>query len=230
MGKAEKEQNRHKAIMEQFLSVLNHNTDKYVLKGGTALMLCYGLDRFSEDIDLDGSNDYIKEIVHKFCTDNGYNYRIAKDTPSVSRFMIHYNDKMNRPLKVEVSYRKRNIDPETTAVISGIRVYKIDSLCQQKAHAYEARDQIRDLYDVCFICNKYFDSLTASTISGLSDAVAHKGIEHFDYVTRNQSDPLIDPDELASSFLTMMDKLGLINDQEYDNRDPITNAEEVYDI
>ena len=24
------------------------------LKGGTALLLCYGLDRFSEDIDLDG--------------------------------------------------------------------------------------------------------------------------------------------------------------------------------
>ena len=211
--KLTKKQAWHKDVIKDFLESLNNSTDKYILKGGTALMLCYGLNRFSEDIDLDGSTDQIKDIVDRFCHDNGYNYRVAKDTPSVNRFMIHYNGKMDRPLKVEISYRKKDIDPETTTVINGIRVYKIDSICQQKAHAYESRSVIRDLNDVCFICNNYYDSLSANPINGLADAVSHRGLEHFDYIVKTQSDPLIDADVLAGDFLNMMDNLGLISDE-----------------
>ena len=37
-------------IIKKILPKLGEN---YVLKGGTALLLYYGLDRFSEDVDLD---------------------------------------------------------------------------------------------------------------------------------------------------------------------------------
>lgn len=42
----------HKEVMVDCLNYLNRFTDQFVLKGSTALMLCYGLNRFSEDIYL----------------------------------------------------------------------------------------------------------------------------------------------------------------------------------
>ena len=46
----------HRHVIKTFLTELNScGNDRFILKGGTALMLCYGLDRFSEDIDLDGT-------------------------------------------------------------------------------------------------------------------------------------------------------------------------------
>ena len=41
---------RHIEIMRNFLTELNKETDTFILKGGTSLLLAYGLDRFSEDI------------------------------------------------------------------------------------------------------------------------------------------------------------------------------------
>ena len=41
----------HGKAIVLFMRYLNANTQDYVLKGGTALYLCYKLDRFSEDIN-----------------------------------------------------------------------------------------------------------------------------------------------------------------------------------
>lgn len=81
---------KHYKVISDFLSYLNKKTDDYILKGGTSLLACYNLDRFSEDIDLDGkSNRNIKKIVDEFCKISDYTYRIAKDTDTVKRFMIN---------------------------------------------------------------------------------------------------------------------------------------------
>ena len=40
-------QTNHGNFIEAFLLFLNKQTDQFVIKGGTALSLCYGLDRFS---------------------------------------------------------------------------------------------------------------------------------------------------------------------------------------
>lgn len=81
-------QTNHGNFIEAFLLFLNKQTDQFVLKGGTALSLCYGLDRFSEDIDLDGRKQDIKEIVKRFCVNHGVNFRVAKDTATVKRCII----------------------------------------------------------------------------------------------------------------------------------------------
>lgn len=57
----------HEKVMVSYLLLLNKRTDQFILKGGTALARCYGLDRFSEDIDLDGTKQDIKEITKRFC-------------------------------------------------------------------------------------------------------------------------------------------------------------------
>lgn len=205
-------QEAHKDVINNFIEYLNEYTDEYVLKGGTALMLCYGLDRFSEDIDLDGHSDLIFNVVDRFCNEYDFEYRIAKDTNTVKRCMVHYGE--NKPLKIEVSCRRDYIADSETQVINGIKVYDIDRLAVMKCSAYAGRDKIRDLYDVSFIFNKYGDVLSPSTKQMMADVITGKGIEQFDYLVSNQEDELIDTDKLAESFLDMIDGLGILLDND----------------
>lgn len=197
----------HGKVIGNFLKELNQQTDRYILKGGTALAKCYNLDRFSEDIDLDGRGNAIIEICKRFATEHGYDCRIAKDTDTVKRCMLHYDGV--KPLKVEMSARRKIISKNEVTKINGIRVYTIDMLAMMKANAYQQRDKIRDLYDVTFIINNYYDKLNPSTQFTLQNALQYKGIEHFDYITHDQSDELIDVDMLAEHFLEAFDKAGL---------------------
>ena len=155
----------HGDVIKDFLSFLNRRTNDYILKGDTSLMLCYKLDRFSEDIDLDCTHSQqIKSVVEEFCAMKNYKYRVAKDTNTVKRFMINYGNE-EKPLKIEVSYRRKIISPDDYTKINGITVYKLDELCRMKTHAYSSRDRIRDLYDLTFICNNYWNELSDNILS-----------------------------------------------------------------
>lgn len=214
----EKWQDKHRSVIKSFLQELNQKSSYYVLKGGTALMECYGLDRFSEDIDLDSiDSQNIRNIIEKYCDSNGYKYRIAKDTNTTLRYFIHYdeNNTIQKPLKIEISFRN-SFSMAECIVINQVLTYKLDYLALKKANAYSGRDKIRDLYDISFIINNYFDKLSSWAISSIRDAVNQKGIEQFDYLASNQQDELIDIDKLADSFLNMYDKLMLIKDKELD--------------
>jgi len=98
---------------EQRINIIKEilpNIKNCILKGGTSLLLYYDLDRYSEDIDLDSisSNPNIFEMLKHIIQANNWNYRIAKDTPTVFRIMIDYNGQSpsgNYPLKIEVSSR-----------------------------------------------------------------------------------------------------------------------------
>lgn len=212
MSKYKKWKTRHGEVISSFLKYLNGITDNFILKGGAALMTCYGLDRFSEDIDLDGKDKSIGKIIDDFCEKEGFSYRIAKDTDTVKRYMVHYGN-IGKPLKIEISFRKKEIIKDEITKINGIAVYTIDSLCAMKANAYVGRDKIRDLYDLSFICNRYWDKLPAALKAVIRNAVEHKGIEQFDYIMREQQDDLIDKNKLTNDFLEMYDKLGLLYDK-----------------
>lgn len=113
---------KHYSLIVNFMKYLNNMSSNFVLKGGTSLMLCYNLDRFSEDIDLDSINSKynIIDIVDKFCKQLGINYRIGKNTDTVKRCLIHYSGE--KPLKVEVSYRRKNISNTEYCYINNLPV------------------------------------------------------------------------------------------------------------
>ena len=203
----------HYKIMKEFLEEINSKTSDFVLKGGTALLMCYNLDRFSEDIDLDSTNKNIKKYIDNFCKKNNFQYNIAKDTDTVKRFKIHYGDD-NRFLKIEVSYRRKELNNITT--INGIKVYDINQLAIMKAAAYTGRDKIRDFYDICFICKNYFEELHQDVKNVIANAIEYKGIEQYDYIVEDQQDDLIDEKKLLTDFLLVCDKLGIFA---YDNKD-----------
>lgn len=207
----EKWQIEHKQIIKSFLSELNSVSDQYILKGGTALMECYGLDRFSEDIDLDGKEKGILNIIKAWADKHNYNYYINKDTQAVQRCNIHYNSiKTDRLLKIETSYRNKSINNNEITKINGINVYNLNRLTTLKCSAYLGRDKIRDLYDIVFICNHYYDRLSPEAQNSLFDAFSSKGLQYFDYIIRNQKDDFIDPNKLANEFLDAYAKAGLI--------------------
>lgn len=206
---------QHSKTIDGFLRYLNSKSDKYILKGGTALMKCYGLDRFSEDIDLDSTDhNTIPVVIEQFCAENGFRYRTAKSTDTVKRYFINYgNDE--KPLKVEVSYRQKEINPDLVKNVNGINVYTLDRLTRMKCAAYSGRDKIRDLYDICFITNTHLSELSPDTQDQLRISFEAKGIEQFDYIINTQKDDLIDTDKLAEDVLTAFDSLDLLASDEF---------------
>ena len=202
----------HKKVIDSFLEFLNSRTNQYILKGGTALMKCYNLNRFSEDIDLDGRKKDIISLVDEFCKKNGFSYRIGKDTDTVKRCFINYGND-GRPLKVEASFRRKDFSDAEINRINGIIVYSINEICIQKAGAYAQRDKIRDLFDLSFITNNHFDELNPFVRSALRNALEFKGLEQFDFIVKDQPDELIDIDVLAENFLKAFDKLGILSNE-----------------
>lgn len=200
----------HGGIIKDFLLELNNVSKNYILKGGTSLMMCYGLDRFSEDIDLDAFNTKagIEKFVDNFCNSYGYTYRVAKNTDTVKRYMIHYGG--DKPLKVEISYRRKNISENEITIINNILVYNVCNILIFKLNAYNGRDKIRDLYDVTFICRNYWKIIPDVLKIQVQDALSFKGLEYFDMIIKTQSDELIDKNKLASDFLDLYNLLGLM--------------------
>lgn len=216
----------HLEVIKQILFSLNSQSDNpFVLKGGTALSICYSLNRFSEDIDLDAPREIVprdrfKDEIQRFCTDMGYSYRISKDTLTTQRAYINYGNP-SRPLKVEVSYRRNEIPRRLICIRDGIQVYTLDEMARLKAAAYNGRDKIRDLYDVAYICTHYYDELSESARDALRTALEYKDLEQFDYIIRSQKDELIDPDRLETMFLEAFDKLGLLSPKAEISEEPL---------
>lgn len=85
----------HGKVIKEFLNYLNEQTENFVLKDGTALVQCYNLNIFSENIDLDSQKENIIHHIQAFCRLNHYDYRIAKETVTVKRAFINYGNAEN---------------------------------------------------------------------------------------------------------------------------------------
>ncbi len=197
-------------ITRDFLVYLNKASSDYILKGGTALNVCYGMNRVTDGIDLDGFDTNIVSIIDNFVKEyrTKLRYEVDKDTDKVKRVFIHYNN--GKPLKIEVSYRRKDKRTCLCGWVNGILVYGIKEIMAMKINAFTNRDKIRDLYDVVFIYTRYKNALSPDIIMSLRNIVAYKGIEQFDYLIKDQKDDLINNNKLAENFLTMYYDLGLI--------------------
>ncbi|MDD7385247.1 MAG: nucleotidyl transferase AbiEii/AbiGii toxin family protein [Actinomycetaceae bacterium] len=203
---------KHQEIEQDFLHYIGSDTP-LILKGGTALLFCYGLDRFSEDLDFDAEHQGYSSLktIHDFATSYGYTYSEKKNTPTVQRATIDYGG--YKPLKIETSLRQRAVNPSRTTVINGIHVYTIEQLAIMKANAYLGRDKIRDLYDLSYIVTTAWDKLPDATQDQIREALANKGLGQFDYLLTTNNDPLINTDQLIDRFLAANDIAGLITDE-----------------
>ncbi|NQY23354.1 MAG: nucleotidyl transferase AbiEii/AbiGii toxin family protein [Campylobacteraceae bacterium] len=149
----------------------------YVLKGGTALMFGYDLDRFSEDLDFDSIKKLNLETKIRESLPHGFEIIAItkpKDTDTVQRYKVHYKTlNGNRRLKIETSYRTKEIDINDYTLIKEMQIYNIDFLLDNKLLAshdgLSPRTTARDLYDIDFIVKNFSDVINDSFIRRLNE-------------------------------------------------------------
>lgn len=174
--------------------ILPYFGDNFVLKGGTALNLYYGLDRYSEDIDLDcktNNMNFINKLKHHKDFKN-WNISIKKDTDTVFRVMLDYgalSKNGNYPLKIEVSSRNKNKLRTKTLnynTINGVNVYTIDELIRMKGVAFSGRDKIRDFYDLGYLLKTYPNHFSKENLLNIEDKIFYSGEKELNLLLKDE--------------------------------------------
>jgi len=135
-----------------------------VLKGGTALAFCRGLNRHSTDLDFDTDRpvdlrDHIDGASRAMGVNLEPSWRL--DRPGRQVFCARYPGSSGRKarfFKVNVRY-KDPLRPEDIEFVDGVRTYKVPALFDQKLAASASRVEARDLFDLAFVMEHYGDSL-----------------------------------------------------------------------
>lgn len=135
-----------------------------VLKGGTALAFCRGLNRHSTDLDFDTDRpvdlrDHIDSASRAMGVNLESSWRL--DRPGRQVFRARYPGSSGRKarfFKVNVRY-KDPLRPEDIEFVDGVRTYKVPALFDQKLAATASRVEARDLFDLAFVMEHYGDSL-----------------------------------------------------------------------
>ncbi len=166
LGQAEKDY-----YQNILLFILYQNTgNELVFKGGTALAKCYGLNRFSEDLDFSASErkDYVK-IIRDGIDSFGIRHALKRQTSSEENasFMVTMegplykgSEKTLCSVTVEMSFRERAfMEPRINTIghhmditpVFDVYVMQEEEIMAEKTRAIMMRTSGRDLYDVCFL-------------------------------------------------------------------------------
>jgi len=138
-----------------------------VFKGGTALSIFYGSDRFSEDIDLSAYSvdayltidDAIEHIAAKS------RYEVLNDWESeiennekFRRYLLRFKYSIEESINthIDCSVEKVILEPEQLILSNGYDVAKIlvmkkEEILAEKVRAIYTRHKGRDLYDLYFL-------------------------------------------------------------------------------
>jgi len=150
----------HEQLMKSILKGIDDTP--LVLKGGTALLLAYGLDRFSEDLDFDAPHKLNLESRIRRNVPHGITLATIdtlKDTGTVTRYRVRYQSEHGpRSLKLEISYRTPTPESDVRT-LSGLRVTSLPRILDQKLNAAhdgnDPRTKVRDLYDIDYIARRF---------------------------------------------------------------------------
>ncbi|MBU4346020.1 MAG: nucleotidyl transferase AbiEii/AbiGii toxin family protein [Candidatus Omnitrophica bacterium] len=137
--------------------------DSLVLGGGTMLRLCFGLDRFSIDLDF----WIIKNLdVNKLFKDlkeylSG-NYTIKDCANKFYTLLFEIKSKgYPRSLKIEIRKETKKIKTELAIAYSKysnrqvlLRAVSLEDMMREKINAFLSRQEIRDVFDIEFLLKK----------------------------------------------------------------------------
>ncbi len=179
-----------------------------ILKGGTALLFAYGLDRFSEDLDFDSNKplhleNRIKKAVGPFV--RIISVDLPKNTETVQRYRIKYVAKgIPGSLKIEVSCRN-TYDPSHAHLHEGIRVYDLSVLIDHKIDAFRNRTAARDLYDLHYIVTNLSSSLSRKQAQMLAELTQEINSIDRRFAESFKEDPLLRNIDSGSLTLAVHD-------------------------
>ena len=142
--------------------------NELIFKGGTALSKCYGLDRFSEDLDFTSKTYFevsklqskLKHFQIKFELEE----KLFLDKTTTITLRIYgplYNGTRNSLCKLilDISYRDNLlVSPEIVKIISqreipsfDVYVMNKEEILTEKLRAIMSRDKARDVYDLWYL-------------------------------------------------------------------------------
>lgn len=204
-----KEEITHIKFMSKILNEIHKRNLPLYLKGGTSLLLCYDLDRFSEDIDLNAKKKFnLESIINTAAKSLNIEIKeinIHKDTDTTKRYKVKYEGR-GKALKIEISFRD-NIQEEDATIINNIKVYKIDTLIKMKISALLGRTASRDFFDVNFLLTKYLDEFSKEQIDTVRDFLNNEEIL-IDFLGDFGNDDILDEDDFSTCYENMVKIVG----------------------
>lgn len=156
---------KHEQFEMEVLEKLNNSKilPKLIFVGGTMLRLCYGLDRYSVDLDFWLKNkDDEKTIFNKITKLIKDNY-IAKDIFN-KHFTMLFEFKSKdypRALKIEIRKEVKKIKPIKAIAYTPnsniqiiVNALSLEDMLIEKINAFINRAEIRDVYDIEFLVKR----------------------------------------------------------------------------
>lgn len=201
---------QHKKCMDDFCNFLFKRSNDHILKGGSALLYCYGLSRVSEDLDFNCYKDDLLDFVIEFCNKHGYLYNVKKDSEYKKKILINYGGS-KKHLKVECNLLGRDEYTERILRVNSILTYDLNLMLEFKLWAYRDRYKPRDIYDIAFIVLTYYNSLPQNLITNVKTTLRDKGgLDNVEYILNNsEEDDLLNREEVLDISLKLFDFLGI---------------------
>lgn len=157
-------------LQHLILWLLYRRSQELIFKGGTALRLVYGGNRYSEDLDFNGSDDtsaldelwrevvggledfgIVAEIRNSWDSDVGYSFDVSFQGP-----LHDGRDRSKGKVRVDVNQRPEEVETRRELVASPyddvrpfvVTALALDHLLAEKLRALLVRGKPRDLYDI----------------------------------------------------------------------------------
>lgn len=207
-----KQQQTHRQIMQAICEVIHDEGKPLVLKGGTALLLGYDLQRFSEDLDFDLTtalqghlniericNSAIKKLAGKGIKVSLSSFNEPKKTGTTHRCRPMFATGEGEPpipIKIEISSRTTPA-PASICVINGIQMYSISQIAHLKLLAAREdpampyRTTARDLHDLAFIASRYSADLPPELVAQLEEFFSDPTHLMERYASAYEGDPIL---------------------------------------
>lgn len=152
--------NKHRFLLSQLLLDIFSDvrlSSLLAFKGGTSLMMFYGLNRFSTDLDFNLLDETQMEFVHKILRGILLKYGTIDDEAIKfygSILVLNYGVG-ERKLKVEVSVRQYDNHYEKKSLLNtDMNVMTVPDMFAHKLCALGERVTPRDIFDVWFFLSK----------------------------------------------------------------------------
>jgi len=131
-----------------------------VFAGGSMLRLCYGLNRFSIDLDFWFRREVEPETFFLSCKGTLSQFYRLKDTAQKHYTLLFEISSSDYPrgLKVEIRKEIKRVKTEDAIAFSRyswhqvlVRVVSLEDMMREKMQAFLEREEIRDCFDIDFL-------------------------------------------------------------------------------
>jgi hypothetical protein len=185
-----------------------------VLKGETALYLCYDLNRYVDRIYFDSELKFVGmekcvASAMKSCGISNYFCELWADYNYLQEYIIDYGARDNvgkYPLKINIVLRNI-IHPKEIVTVDGIRTYFPSRLAKTACGSLVIRRRRKDISDVMFLMKNYPQAFTDNLLGELERVDIDNLLDAFDGLDEDGSNIILEFRSLLVNLIIYRYKL-----------------------